>query len=119
VQSIYIVSDLETAMQTETQLIIENELFDGLYYDDYDGNNFDQGYIDVGPGMTDGSAGDTVEYQGEFERYIVTTVDGDELSTDLVSEAFMQKITELDAAAGQKYWNGRLDQRRAPTLFRW
>ena len=51
-----------------------------------------------GGGMhSGGPTGDTVEYQGEFDRYIVTTVSGDELaSSGLVSDDFISRIDALD-----------------------
>ena len=38
-----------------------------------------------------GNTGDVVEYQGEFDRYVVTTVSGDDLAaSSLVSADFLR-----------------------------
>ncbi|MDA9009972.1 hypothetical protein N9J35_01670, partial [bacterium] len=62
----------------------------------------DTGAGDMGHGMSmgGGNTGDVVEYQGEFDRYVVTTVNGDDLeASSLVSADFLARIEALDAAA--------------------
>ena len=96
----YVISDFETAITTEMALIVGSGDFD-----DFDGDMGagDMGYddgMDHGMSMGGGNTGDIVEYQGEFDRYVVTTVSGDDLATSgLVSAEFLARIQALDSAA--------------------
>ena len=92
----YVVSDLATAIATEMALIIGSGDFDdfddGMSFDDMGsgGMGHDDG-MGHGMSMGGGNTGDVVEYQGEFDRYVVTTVSGDDLAaSSLVSADFLR-----------------------------
>ena len=106
----YVISDLSTAIATETTLIMSSGDFDNFDGDmgagDMGAGDMgagDMGYddgMDHGMSMGGGNTGDIVEYQGEFDRYVVTTVSGDDLATSgLVSAEFLARIQALDSAA--------------------
>lgn len=101
----YVISDLQTAITTETNNFIQSGQFDD-FDDDFGAGDFNGDPNMGGPAAHmpgSGMSGDVVEYQGEFDRYVVTTVSGDKLAglvttEGLISQELLGRIKALDDA---------------------
>ena len=101
----YVISDLQTAITTETNNFIQSGQFDD-FDDDFGAGDFNGDPNMGGPAAHmpgSGMSGDVVEYQGEFDRYVVTTVSGDKLeglvtTEGLISQELLGRIKALDDA---------------------